>query len=185
MVPVNISDSQVSFSLTDFPPKYAPYEILMVATGARGDTYTARTLLYRLPSRVDEGSVTKIDNLHGALLVQTPSSSTGNSSWTPFFPYSFYLDGSWLGADPSRLSTFASYGYNVLHIIPAGGIGYDFQQLDKWLDQAEQLGLWIMFDMRHTYQSSSDVTMQVNRLKTRKNLLLWYTSDEPGALSTR
>ncbi|KAL9638129.1 MAG: hypothetical protein Q9164_001749 [Protoblastenia rupestris] len=34
--------------------------------------------------------------------------------------------------------------------------------------------------MRHTYKVASDVPMQVNWLKGRKNMLLWYTGDEPG-----
>lgn len=46
------------------------------------------------------------------------------------------------------MEVLKSYGDNVLHIVLAGGLGYDFEQLDAWLDQAQNLGLWIMFDMR-------------------------------------
>ncbi|KAL9129301.1 MAG: hypothetical protein Q9217_002212 [Psora testacea] len=179
IAPVNIHDWLVSFSLAGFLPSFKPYQISLEAIGVGGLKYATQTQLYHLPSRTDGGSVTKIDNLYGALLVQSPVEPDGSSSWIPLLPYSFYLDGSWLGAGPSRLVEFASYGYNVLHIIPGGGIGYDFELLDGWLDEAEKLGLWIMFDMRHTYQVASDVTMQVNRLKARKNMLLWYTGDEP------
>lgn len=40
-----------------------------------------------------------------------------------------------------------------------------------------------MYDMRWTYQNRSQVTAEVNRIKNRKNLLLWYTADEPDGTS--
>ncbi|KAL9600420.1 MAG: hypothetical protein Q9219_003173 [cf. Caloplaca sp. 3 TL-2023] len=117
----------------------------------------------------------RIDGLHGGLQVR----STG-PVWESIFPYSFYLSGPWLGSDPGNLKKFKSLGYNVLHVVPGGdGIGYDLRELDKWFDEAEQLGLWIMFDMRWTYQNTNYVRIQVERYKTRKNMLLWYTADEP------
>lgn len=45
------------------------------------------------------------------------------------------------------MEVLKNYGYNFLHIVPAGGLGYDFEKLDAWLDQAQTLGLWIMYDM--------------------------------------
>ena len=135
----------------------------------------------RLPARTDGGSTTKIDNLYGALLIQeTDASENTTRSWKPLLPYSYYLDGSWLAQGPDNMATLKNYGYNILHIVPAGGLGYNFTQLDEWLDQAQSLGLWIMYDMRWTYQNSTLVEWQVNRLKSRPNLLLWYTADEPG-----
>lgn len=47
----------------------------------------------------------------------------------------------------------------------------------------ERLGLWLMYDMRWTYQSTSNVTAEVNHIKNRTNLLLWYTADEPDGTS--
>ena len=123
--------------------------------------------------------MTKINSLYGALLVK--SATTPNpDQWTPLFPYSYYLGGPWLAADIKNMERLKNLGYNVLHIIPAGGLGYDFDQLDGWLDQAQKLGLWIMYDMRWQYQNSTGVDFQVNRLKARPNMLLWYTADEPG-----
>ena len=37
--------------------------------------------------------------------------------------------------------------------------------------------------MISTYMNSTSVTEQVNNIKTRKNLLLWYTGDEPDGTS--
>lgn len=61
----------------------------------------------------------------------------------------------------------------------------------------EEAGIYLMYDMRgcvipslmpsglsdvldvSTYQNKTSVIEQVNRIKTRPNLLLWYTADEP------
>lgn len=120
--------------------------------------------------------MTRIDSLRGGLQIRSYT-----PEWEPFFPYSFYLGGPWLESSPGNMKRFKELGYNVLHIIPSGeGIGYDLEQLDKWFDEAEQLGLWIMFDMRWTYKNFQYVRIQVERYKSRKNMLLWYTADEPG-----
>ena len=171
-----------NFDLTKFEARYEPYSISIVAKGPAGRVYTATTQLLRLPDRNDGGSVTKIDSLYGALLVNTATAPGSSGQWAPLFPYSYYLGGPWLEADAKNMARLKTLGFNVLHIIPAGGLGYDFDQLDGWLDQAQSLGLWIMFDMRWQYQNSTGVEWQVNRLKARPNMLLWYTADEPGNL---
>lgn len=198
--PVGSTGNLIRFSLTQFAPRTQPYGISIKAQIA-GQTFTAAAQLYRLPTRTDGGSVTKIDQLYGTILVRASATLNGlfsnssislnssgpfpnqNSAWTPFLPYSFYVGGPWM-REPNSLPSFVSKGYNVLHIIPAGGIGYDFDELMGWLEEAESLGLWIMYDMRHTYKTPADVKMQVNLIKTRKNLLLWYTGDEPGMTFT-
>jgi len=40
-----------------------------------------------------------------------------------------------------------------------------------------------MYDMRFTYMNATSVTEQVNTIKSRPNLLLWYTGDEPDGTS--
>ena len=175
VVSINSTSATVGFSLAIFTPSFEPYSVHLVASGATGHTYTASTQLLRLPERNDGGSVTKIDNLFGALLVKDV-----DKSWKPLFPYSFYLNGNWLAESQNNMAILKALGHNVLHIVPAGGLGYNFTQLDEWLNEAQRLGLWIMYDMRWTYQNSSLVEWQVNLLKSRPNLLLWYTADEPG-----
>ncbi|KAL8850802.1 MAG: hypothetical protein Q9221_004216 [Calogaya cf. arnoldii] len=81
-----------------------------------------------------------------------------------------------------RATAGLDLGFNILHIVPGGaGIGYDLDQLDTWFDEAEKLGLWIMYDMRWTYQNTGYVRTQVERYKSRSNMLLYYTADEPDS----
>lgn len=173
-VPVNVSDNQVSFSLGQFKPSLDPYAISVKAT-VGGKTFNASTVLRRLPTRTDGGSVTKLDNLYGSLLVKGMSN---DSNWTPIFPYSFYADSHRVVGED--LTAFAARGYNVLHIVP-GGTDDNFTEI---FDHAESLGLWIQYDMRHSFDQPEHVVErireQVERVKTRKNLLLYYTADEPG-----
>ena len=168
------------FDLSKFEARYEPYSVSVVATGPDAHTYTASTQVLRLPSRKDGGSVTKIDSLYGGLLVKA-TTKPDNDLWTPLFPYSYYLAGNWLAESSRNMEVLKNNGYNVLHIVPAGGLGYNFDQLDTWLDQAQSLGLWVMYDMRHQYENVTGVEWQVNRLKARPNMLLWYTADEPGS----
>lgn len=92
----------------------------IVATAPNGQVYKASTQTLRLPSRTDGGSVTKIDSLYGAFLVGT---STKSSDVAPLFPYSYYLNGKWLAESPNNMAVLKDHGYNVLHIIPASGLG--------------------------------------------------------------
>lgn len=175
VVSINSTGTTVGFSLALFAPSFGRYSVHLVASGATGHIYTASTQLLRLPTRNDGGTVTKIDNLYGALLIKNV-----DRSWKSLFPYSFYLNGNWLAESQDNMAILKDLGYNVLHIVPAGGLGYNFTQLDEWLNEAQRLGLWLMYDMRWTYQNLSLVEWQVNLLKSRPNLLLWYTADEPG-----
>lgn len=93
-VTVNTTNNELGFSLAGLTPRFEPYEI--VITGASGDGaqfYTATSNLYYLPERTDGGSVTKVDNLYGGLLVQ--DYLTNSTAWTPLFPYTYYT--SWDG----------------------------------------------------------------------------------------
>lgn len=93
-VTINTTANEFVFSLASFTPRLEPYEI--VVTGAAGDGaqfYTATTDLYYLPKRTDGGSVTKVDNLYGGLLVQ--DYLTNSTEWTSIFPYTYYV--SWDG----------------------------------------------------------------------------------------
>ncbi|KAI4104472.1 MAG: hypothetical protein L6R37_003215 [Teloschistes peruensis] len=137
--------------------------------------YKANTELYHLPVPERPQSIARLDTRYGGLHVKRDE-----SEWEAVFPYSFYLDGAWLASNPDHLRQFSDLGYNILHIVPGGqGIGYDLHQLDLWFDEAEKLGLWIMFDMRWTYQDNDYVRIQVERYRRRTNMLLWYTADEP------
>ena len=52
------------------------------------------------------------------------------------------------------------------------------------VDRMQEVGMYLMYDMRWTYMNSTSVTEQVNALKDRPNLLLlWYSGDEPDGTS--
>ena len=171
--PVNVSDTQVTFQWGDLGPSLTSYAIAVTATGPNGQTYTAQTSLQRLPSRTDGGSVVKIDNLYGGLMVQ----EKGSKGWTPLFPFSFYFGSGLLEPDTTAVLTeWVNMGYNILHIIPP----YDYDDYQKYAQEAEKLGLWLMYDMRHTFNNHDELVKQIELFKGFSNMLLWYTSDEPG-----
>ncbi|KAL9579559.1 MAG: hypothetical protein Q9212_005036 [Teloschistes hypoglaucus] len=172
------SDKDFPFALAGISgPALAPISVTMeVKRRSNGKIYKANTELYYLPVLERPQSIARLDTLYGGLHVKRDE-----SEWEAVFPYSFYLDGAWLASNPDHLKQFSNMGYNILHIVPGGqGIGYNLHQLDLWFDEAEKLGLWIMFDMRWTYQNNDYVRIQVERYRRRKNMLLWYTADEPG-----
>lgn len=174
--PVNVSDTQVTFQWGDLASSLTGYAIAVTATGSNGHTYTAQTSLQRLPSRTDGGSVVKIDNLYGGLVVQ----EKGSKNWTPLFPFSFYFGSGLLEPKTTEVLTeWVNMGYNILHIIPP----YDYNDYKKYAEEAEKLGLWLMYDMRHTFNDHDELVKQMELFKGFSNMLLWYTSDEPGESS--
>lgn len=180
-VTVNTSSNELEFPLQGLAPRFEPYRVNLKATRQDGSrAYTATTELYHLPERTDGGSITKLDSLYGGLLVQD---STKDSSWTPLLPYSYYVswDG-WLEKSPSNVQSFKDQGYNIIHVVPNAALAneaFNFTEFDTFLDKCDEIGLWVMYDMRWTYQNLSSVRYQVDRLKARKSMLLWYTGDEP------
>lgn len=38
--------------------------------------------------------------------------------------------------------------------------------------------LWLVYDMRHTFENLTSVREQIELIRSRKNLLVWYTADE-------
>ncbi|KAL8949012.1 MAG: hypothetical protein Q9222_004852 [Ikaeria aurantiellina] len=157
----NNTGSEYSFPLSVFKPLSVINRITLELTRPSGAKFAATTTLFFLPEPALPQSVARIDSLFNSLEIRIPDKPV----WTPIFPFSYYISGAWLASDPSNLRTFARQGYNILHIVPGGdGIGYDLGQLDRWFDEAEKLGLWIMYDMRWTYQNEAYLRQQVQRL---------------------
>ena len=52
-------------------------------------------------------------------------------------------------------------------------------QFEKYLNTAESLGLYVQYDMRNSFLNLTSVEYQVNYLRNRSNILIWYTGDEP------
>ena len=98
-VAVNSTGNEIAFSLADIPERVQPYAVTLVAadkSGSGNQSYTAETMLYKLPARTDGGSVVRVDSLYGGLMALQAgdSSSDTEASWTPILPYSFYV--SWV-----------------------------------------------------------------------------------------
>ncbi|TFY61407.1 hypothetical protein EVJ58_g4519 [Rhodofomes roseus] len=67
-----------------------------------------------------------------------------------------------------------------IHPIPS----YDnLTQLQEVITRMEEVGMYLMYDMRWTYQNDTSVAEQVNMVKNSPALLLWYTGDEPDGTS--
>ena len=179
-VTVNSTANEIGFSLESLEASFNPYTIAIRGSSPDGNqTYHAETQLYKLPDRNDTRSVVRIDSLYGGLMTLQPDSST----WTPILPYSYYVswDG-WLEKSIDNVNSFKDQGYNIIHIVPNAGLpnaAFNFPELNQFLDRMDEVGLWVMFDMRWTYLNLTSVEYQVNNLKNRKSMLLWYTGDEP------
>ncbi|KAH9067994.1 hypothetical protein EDB83DRAFT_2314809 [Lactarius deliciosus] len=110
------------------------------------------------------GSITKFDQRTGGLLAKRANTQ---EPYEPVFPVGFYTQfGGYLEGNDTVLEVLKSQGINVVHPIPT------FDNLTAFnimVDKMEELGLWLMYDMRWDYMNSTN----------RTNLLLYYTADEP------
>ncbi|CAG8976492.1 hypothetical protein HYALB_00005989 [Hymenoscyphus albidus] len=169
-ISVNSTGNEFVFSLSGLTPRLEKHEVVLTGASVDGaQFYVANTGFYYLPTRTDGGSVTKVDSLYGGLMVQDYLSNS--TAWTSLFPYTFYV--SWDG-----WLEFSKDRYNIIHIVPNAGLAnqaFDFDELDRFLDIMDEMQLWLMFDM---------IITQVNRIKARKSMLLWYTGDEPDGQIT-
>ncbi|KAF1992535.1 hypothetical protein K402DRAFT_321252 [Aulographum hederae CBS 113979] len=186
-VTMNTTSNEFKFPLQGITSSTEPYAITLLArSSSANDSFTATTLLTRLPARSDSGSITKLDSLHGGLLVQDYKSADP-AAWTPIFPYSFYV--SWDGFMRNAIANvtaFKDLGYNIVHVVPDAALpnkSFNVTEFEAFMDACDEVGLWVMYDMRWSYQNTTLVDEQVNRLKTRKSILLWYTGDEPDGNS--
>lgn len=175
-VPLDKANNEFQFPLTGFAPSKRPYKVTLSVVTSYGQAFEATTTLQHLPNPDTSTSVTKIDYLYGGLLAR----AGGTSNWESVFPYSFYVGGPWLRENAGNIQKLYNSGYNVLHIIPAGGLGYELPELDAWLNECDRIGMWIMLDMRWSYQIPKNIETLVERVKGHARLLLWYTADEPG-----
>ncbi|KAH0580021.1 hypothetical protein H2248_002836 [Termitomyces sp. 'cryptogamus'] len=178
-VTLNSTKTSLPFSLNSLQPRTSPYNISCSAKYA-GQTFEAMGSLSYLPNPPsDIGSVTKMDLRTGALLAR-PANGKGGS-YAPIFPIGFYtqFDG-YLAQNLSILAELAAQGFTIVHPVPTFS---NLTALDLVLDEMQEAGLYLMYDMRGTYQNNTSVTEQVNRIKSRPNLLLWYTADEPDGTS--
>ncbi|KAF2666168.1 hypothetical protein BT63DRAFT_416572 [Microthyrium microscopicum] len=195
---IDTTGNGVWFSLQEFQSQFVAHELEVQATlpGCQS-SFKIPTRFTKLPKRTDGGTMSRLDRKTGTLYVEDYSvqpafqvqqpgvSAVSQINWKPILPYSYYVDwGNWLSNSTARVDEFKSYGFNAIHVIPPGGPQpFNLTQFDAFMTRADELKLWVIYDMRHTYTNLSSLTEQVNRLKSRKSILSWYTADEPDGNS--
>jgi hypothetical protein len=181
-VPFNTTGIEIDVDLTDMREGSTLLSLLYVSPDGHQTLQTTSTIQI-LPERNDSGSMSRIDRHHGGLQVR---SSLSNHTWKNIYPVSFYTSWDWISSTiinasaPKNLSTFRSLGFNIIHPVPPGGTDpFDPVLFDTFLTICDELELYIMYDMRHTYQNTTSITTQLSRLQSHPSLLLYYTADEP------
>ncbi|KAJ7028680.1 hypothetical protein C8F04DRAFT_1118335 [Mycena alexandri] len=176
------STSELHFPLANLSqPRKQPFIIDCTASytsqhSPETQTFSTTTALSYLPNQLS-GSVTRRDARTGALLVKRQ----GSSLYETIFPIGFYTSfDNYLDSDLLILDQLKAQGFTMVHPVPTFG---DLKALAKVLDRMEELGLYLVYDMRHTYIDPAAVAAEVNMIKHRPNLLLWYTADEPDGTS--
>ncbi|KAH9067984.1 hypothetical protein EDB83DRAFT_2506228 [Lactarius deliciosus] len=175
----------IPFSLSAIMPRSVPYSLGCTATLSSSEqnfTSTPTNLVY-LPSPPDSiGSITKLDQRTGGLLAKRAFTQ---DPYEPIFPVGFYTQfGGYLEGNDGVLEVLKRHGcinhikrwHAQVHPIPPYD---DLTAFNRMVDKMEDLGLWLMYDMRWDYMNSTSVTEQVTSLRNRSNLLLYYTADEP------
>ncbi|KAF8970629.1 hypothetical protein BDZ97DRAFT_54254 [Flammula alnicola] len=115
----------------------------------------------------------------GAMLAR-PADGKGGP-FAPVFPIGFYTGfGGYLVDDFTIPAQLKAQGFTIIHPIPSFD---NLTALDIVLDKMQEAGLYLIYDMRNTYMNATAVTEEVNRIKSRPNLLIWYTGDEPDGTS--
>lgn len=197
-VPINTTGIELPISLRHALPlssSNSTSEISVIGRSPDGlQTFTTTSSITILPPRHDGGSMARLDRLHAStILISSPLT---NSTWTPLIPLGFYTRWDWLSylLSPSTnpfppnlasnattsLAQYAARGYNLVHPVPPGGYdSFDSPTLELLLSECDKLGIYVMYDMRHTYLNTSSIRAQLPRLQSHPSLLLYYTGDEP------
>ncbi|EGN94785.1 hypothetical protein SERLA73DRAFT_62021 [Serpula lacrymans var. lacrymans S7.3] len=182
-VPLNTTAFELPFSLEGLTPQMTPYNLTCSATysgtsDAKSQSFSTTASLSYIPNPTNS-SVTKMDLRTGALLAK-PATGLGGE-YAPVFPMGFYttFDG-YLSTNLSIVNELKEQGFTVIHPVPTFDNMTAFEEV---LDRMQEVGMYLMYDMRFTYMNLTSVTEQVNSIKNRPNLLLWYTADEPDGTS--
>ncbi|KAH7924181.1 hypothetical protein BV22DRAFT_1035409 [Leucogyrophana mollusca] len=186
-VPLNASAFELPFSLEGLTPQMAAYDLTCVASYSAAtsaavfappQTFTSSAALSFLPNPTNS-SVTKMDLRTGAILAKPATGEDG--VYAPVFPIGFYtsFDG-YLATNLSVINELKEQGFTIIHPVPTFD---NMTALEEVLDRMQEVGLYLMYDMRFSYMNYTAVTEQVNAIKNRPNLLVWYTADEPDGTS--
>lgn len=169
-VSVNSTGNEFTFSLPSSIGNLSTVPVNVFGVSPDGlQSYQSTSVVTILPARTDIGSVARIDQLYGGIQVY---SVLTNRMWKPIFPYSFYTSWDWIASTINNLtatynlSNFRAAGYNLIHpVSPGGSDPLDHTLFEEFLKLCDNLELYVMYDMRHTYQNRSSMTEQPSRLQ--------------------
>ncbi|KAJ3192131.1 hypothetical protein HK101_007007 [Irineochytrium annulatum] len=135
------------------------------------------------PAEDYTGSVVRIDAKTGGTIVEYRDKSSERVS-KRVYPYGHYTQWTnYLLRDINLLDVIKREGYTIVHPIPPAPDYEDFDFMEKFLDRAFELGLFVQYDMRHSFRNWTLLKEQVTRFKSKPALLTWYTADEPDGTS--
>ncbi|KAJ0313179.1 hypothetical protein COL5a_004030 [Colletotrichum fioriniae] len=171
-------DNEVALPLDSLTPRMEAYNITIRTKLDSSHVYEGWTEFPYLPYPEDYGSVSRIDNLYGGLLAQRGK----DAAWDLIFAYTYYTQWTLYWNDSvDTLNEFAAMGYNVIHIVPTGSLGeipFPWDEFEPYLQRADELGLYLRYDVLWTWPNLTNMVDQVTRLRTHPSILLWYQSDE-------
>ncbi|GKT48258.1 uncharacterized protein ColSpa_08439 [Colletotrichum spaethianum] len=171
-------NNEVSLAMGSLTPRMEAYNITVRTMLDSTHIYEDWTEFSYLPYPEDYGSVARIDNLYGGLLAQRGK----DSPWDLIFAYTYYTQWTLYWNDSvDTLNEFAAMGYNVIHIVPTGSLGeipFPWDEFEPYLQRADELGLYLRYDVLWTWPNLTNMVDQVTRLRTHPSILLWYQSDE-------
>ncbi|KAF9996208.1 hypothetical protein BGZ79_010081 [Entomortierella chlamydospora] len=129
--------------------------------------------IYKRPSPGTQ-IVVRVDYMHGSLVQETTRAAAAAA--TPVFPFGMYVEYEpFTVKDPvGAMKELRDMGINFINIVPP----YD-ARLKAVLEAAKDHGIWVQYDMRHTYVSAVNITAEINDVKSYESIFSWYTSDEP------
>jgi len=126
--------------------------------------------------------VVKLDARTGALLAK-PANGEGGA-YEPVLPIGFYTGfGDYLATNLSLIDEAKAQGFTVIHPIPGDPDYGNTTQLQAVIQRMQEVGMYLMYDMRWSYMNDTLVAEQVEMVKNSPALLLWYTGDEPDGSS--
>lgn len=177
-ISVNSPTNLVEINFTGLEPRLDPYLITLCGfvsdANLRESFTTTASLLYLPTKRI--GSMVKIDNLHGGMLV---ANNATDYAFEPLLPFGFYT-GCWQYLNYSSANVTAYHDLGLTAINP--GCAFDGDDLNFLFDWLDGSNLWYQYNMRWSYTNLTWVREQIPHVRDRSNLLSWYTADEPDGV---
>lgn len=172
-VPINSTDAVFEFDLITLTARMHAYNIVLYGgSDDGGQSFTAITQLFYLPAKTN-GSMVKIDNLNGGMLV---ANNVSDYDFEPILSYGFYTDCSgYLNLSFANVEAYYDMGFNAINPVCA----YTDGDLDFLFDEMDQINLLFQYDMRGSFMNLTSVAEQIPLVKDHSSFLSYYTADEP------